>query len=91
MNTKEKVKNQIDEMDDQIGVWEARMESIKAEVRAQYREKLAALKVKRNEMKIKYDELADSTEDKWEEAKVVFSSASESFKEGFSKLKSLLD
>lgn len=91
MGTKEKVKKQIDEMDDQIGVWEARIESSKAEAKAEYKEKLAALKAKRNDVKAKYDELADATEEKWEEAKDVFSSASESFREGFGRLKSFFD
>ena len=87
MSTKEKIKLQIDEMDDQIGVWEEN----EGETKAGYKEKLAALKAKRNEIKAKYDELADATEEKWEEAKDVVSSASESFKEGFNKLKSLFD
>lgn len=89
MSTKEKVKKQIDEMDDLIGVWEAKIEGIKAEAKAEYKEKIADLKAKRNKVKDKYDELADAAEDKWEEAKDVFSSASESFGEGFKRLKSL--
>jgi len=89
MNTKEKVKKQIDEMDDQIGVWEAKIENVKTEAKVEYKEKLAALKAKRNKVKTKYDELADATEEKWEEAKDVFSSAGESFKEGFDRLKTL--
>ena len=91
MSTKEKVKKEIDEMDDQIGVWEARIENIKVKAKAEYKEKLADMKAIRNEMKAKYDELADAVEDKWEEAKDVFSAASESFKRGFNKLKSLFD
>jgi len=50
---------------------------------------MADLKAKRNEIKAKYDGLADAAEDKWEEAKDVFSSAGESFREGFNRLKSL--
>ena len=78
-------------MDDQIGVLEAKAESAKAEAKVEYKEKLADLKAKRNEMNAKYDELADATEEKWEESKGIFASASESFKEGFNKLKSLFD
>ncbi len=35
MNRKEKVKKQIDEMDDQIKVWETKFENIKAETKVQ--------------------------------------------------------
>ncbi|MGM0408651.1 MAG: hypothetical protein ACQERU_11745 [Bacteroidota bacterium] len=49
------------------------------------------MKSKRNEVKAKYDELTDATEDKWEESKSIFASASESFRKGFNKLKSLFD
>lgn len=91
MTTKEKVKNQIDEMDDQIGILEAKAESSKAEYKVEIKEKIAGLKAKRNEVKARFDELANATDDKWEESKRIFSSASESFKEGFSKLKSLFD
>lgn len=89
MNTKEKVKNQIDEMDDKIKVWEAKIENVKSEAKVEYKEKLAYLKAKRNDINAKYNKMVDATEDKWEESKDVFSEASESFKEGFNKLKTL--
>ncbi len=86
MSTKEKVKKQLDEMDDQIGVWEAKTENAKVEPKAQCKEKLADLKAKRNEIKAKYDEPADATEENWGKSKSVFSSDYESFRE---RLKSL--
>lgn len=89
MSIKEKVKRQIDEMDNQIDVLEAKFENAKAEAKVEYKEKLAALKSKRNDVKARFDKLADATEEKWEESKDVFASASDSFKEGFNKLKSL--
>lgn len=91
MNTKEKVKNQIDEMDDQINIWEAKIESVKAKTKVWYTEKLADLKSKRNEVKAKYDELDEAKDEKWEEKKDIFSAASESFRKGTNKLKSLFD
>lgn len=91
MITKEKIKKQIDEMDDQIRIWEAKLASAKSQAKAEYYEKIADLKAKRNQVKAKYDELLDAAEEKWEDAKDVFSSASESFKEGFAKLKTLFD
>jgi hypothetical protein len=91
MRIKEKIKKQIDEMDDQIGVWEAKIESTKAEAKTEYKEMLAHMKAKRNEMKAMFGELVDAAEDKWEDAKVVFSSASESFRKGLIKLKSLFE
>ncbi len=91
MKTKEKVKKQIDEMDDQIRVWEAKADSANAEAKAKYNEQLADMKAKRDEVKAKYDEMADEAEYKWENAKQVFSSASEYFKKGVNKLKSMFD
>lgn len=91
MRTKEKIKKLIDEMDDQIIVLETKVENVKETVKAEYKEKLSALKVKRDEFRASYEKLADATEEKWVEAKEVFVSASESFKEGFKKLKSLFE
>ena len=51
-------------MDDQISVWEAKIEGTKAQTKAEYKEKMADLKAKRNEIKAKYDKLADAAEDK---------------------------
>lgn len=89
MNTQEKIKKQINEMSDQLAVLEAKAEKAKADVKLKYKEKLASLRAKRNDMKEKYDDLAGAADEKWEEAKETFSSASKSFKEGFNELKSL--
>jgi len=91
MSIKEKVKQQIDEIDDQIDLWESRIESVKADAKVEYKKKLSDLKTKRNEIRRKYDELTDAAEERWDESKEVFTSASDSFREGFSKLKSLFE
>jgi len=41
------------------------------------------------DLKSKYGKLENAAEDKWKDAKKVFSSAYDSFNEGFNKLKSL--
>lgn len=91
MRTKEKIKKLIDEMDDQVNVLETKVENLKGTMKADYKDKLSALKVKRDEFRASYEKLADATEEKWEETREVFVSASESFKEGFNKLKSLFE
>jgi len=51
---------------------------------------LADLKTRRTELQARYDKLQVASQDKWEEAKVAFNEASESFKEGFSRLAALV-
>jgi len=48
------------------------------------------LKAKKKELQHKYDELAHTSDEKWEEVKSTFSSASESFKEGLAKITTLI-
>ena len=53
-------------------------------------QRLADLKTRRTELQARYDKLQVASQDKWEEAKVAFNEASESFKEGFSRLAALV-
>jgi hypothetical protein len=47
------------------------------------------LESNKRELKTRYNELINASEDKWEEAKEAFSSASDSFEKGFSEISSL--
>ena len=82
-------KQLIDNLVARIDELESKKENIKAGARKELEETLDTLKSKKELLKAKYDELTGSSEDKWEEAKEVFSSASESFKEGLGKIASL--
>jgi lipid II:glycine glycyltransferase (peptidoglycan interpeptide bridge formation enzyme) len=86
---KEKAKESIDAIFAKIDELEARKDQAIAHAKLEYEEKLTELKAKKAELVACYDKLTEATEDNWEEVKETFSSASESFREGFSKIASL--
>ena len=86
---KNKAKNSIDEIFAKIEDLEIKKNEAKADVKETYEKKLAELKSKKSELQKRYDDLLHASEDKWEEVKNAFTSSSESFKEGFSKIASL--
>lgn len=87
---KAKANQTIDEVFAMINTLKAKRDAAKEDAKSDYDEAIKELKSKKSEMESKLADLEDATEDKWEEAKIAFSSASDSFKEGFEKLKSLL-
>ncbi|MFC2087197.1 hypothetical protein ACFLSA_03420 [Bacteroidota bacterium] len=48
------------------------------------------MKTQKNHLQAKYNELINASEEKWDEVKSAFSSATDSFKDEFSKIASLL-
>lgn len=86
---KENAKKSIDEIFAKIDELEKKTESFKEKSKAEYEKNIAELKAKRAELQAKYKALENASDDKWEEVKSAFSSASDSFKEGFSKITSL--
>jgi hypothetical protein len=89
-NFKIEAKKSIDVIFKKIEDLEATKDGIKESVKAKYDEKLSELKHQKNDLQAKHDELAVASDDKWEEVKTAFSSAKNSFKEGFSKIGSLI-
>ncbi len=83
---KEEAKKTIDELFEKIEGLEAKKDEYVDKARAEYEEKLALLKNRRKELQTKLDQLTDAADDKWDEFKDTFSSAAESFKEGFARL-----
>lgn len=90
-NFKNKAKENIDELFAKIDELEARKDKAIGDVKTGYEEKLAELKAQKEELVSKYNQLVDSSEENWEEVKETFQSATDSFKEGFSKIASLFD
>lgn len=88
---KNKAKESIDALFAEIDQLEAQKEKIIGNVEAGYAEKLAELKGKKEELQAKYNQLMRSSEENWEEAKATFTSAADSFREGFSKIASLFN
>jgi uncharacterized protein YdcH (DUF465 family) len=84
-----KAKKTIDEIFDKIEELEVKKNKAVGKTKAGYEENIAELKVKKLELQARYDKLAEATEENWEEVKEAFSSALDSFKEGFSKIASL--
>jgi outer membrane murein-binding lipoprotein Lpp len=87
---KNKAKKSIDDIFAKIDELEAKKDKVKEDSKAEYEEKLNNLKTKRKELQAKYDALNNASDEKWEEVKSTFSSATDSFKEGFSKIASLI-
>ena len=87
---KENAKKSIDDIFAKINELEAKKDNVKEKVKGDYNEIIADLKSKQDVLQTNYKELKNATEDKWEEAKDAFSSALESFKEGFVKITSFL-
>lgn len=88
-NFKTKAKESIDDIFAKIDELEVKKDLAIGQAKAEYEEKLVELKLKKDELVAKYDSLFAATEENWEEVKEAFSSASDSFKEGFSKIASL--
>ena len=69
---------------------EAKKNMVKGYAKAKHEEGINDMKTKKKELQAKYDNLSDASDEKWEEVKGTFSSASDSFKEGFSKITDLV-
>jgi len=86
---KNNAKKSIDSIFAKIDELESKKDQAKSETKVEYEQMLQSLRSKKDRLIEQYDALANSSEGKWEEAKEAFSSASDSFKEGFSKISSL--
>ena len=87
---KKKAKTSIDDIFAKIDELEEKKDKVKGDAKATYEEKLNNLKTKKKELQAKYDALVNASDEKWEEVTSTFSSATDSFKEGFSKIASLI-
>lgn len=86
---KNKAKQSIDEIFAKIDELEAKKDKALEGAKAEIEERIIELKAKKDELTAKYNKLIDSSDENWEEVKSAFSSAAESFKEGFLKIGSL--
>ncbi len=86
---KEDAKQFIDKIFARIDELEAKKDRVTEDKKQEYEEMLASLRQRKKLLLDKYNNLSSSAEDKWEEARITFSDASESFKDGFDKIASL--
>ena len=87
---KQNAKNSIDEIFDAIERIQERANVVQGEAKVRFEQNLIELKAKKKDLQAKYDKLGNTSEERWEEVKNAFSSASDSFKEGFKKITSLI-
>jgi len=87
---KQNAKKSIDEIFDAIERIQEKASIVEGEAKVRFEQTLVELQAKKKELQTKYDKLDNASEEKWEEVKNAFSSASESFKEGFKKITSLI-
>ena len=76
----------IDNIFSKIEKLEHRKDSLNDNVRQKYDKQIAALNKRKTEMKQQLEELQQSSEDNWEEAKEIFSESMEHYKAGFAEL-----
>lgn len=86
---KKKAKQSLNEIFARIDELDAKKNKVKANVKAEYEEKLSRLKTQKANLQQKYEKLTDTSEEKWEEVKDGFNNAKKALNEGFSELLSL--
>jgi predicted nuclease with TOPRIM domain len=87
---KQNAKNGIDELFDAIERVQERANIVGEEAKVRFNETLVELREKKKDIQAKYDELENTSDEKWEEVKSTFSSAFDSFKEGLKKITSIM-
>ena len=87
---RQNAKSTLDEIFDAIERIQEKANKIEGEAKDSFEKNLIELKALKKDVQAKYDKLEYSSEEKWEEVKNAFSSASDSFKEGFKKITSVI-
>lgn len=78
----------IDEIFSKIDELRSKKDSVEEKAKAEYEKSIKELESKKVDLQSKYENLKNASDDEWEEKKRSFSSAVDSFKEGFSKIAS---
>lgn len=86
----EKFKNKLDEWDADIDVLEAKAQQTTAELKVEFVDQLASLRVKRDIAKLKLAEMMDASEEAWEDIKAGTDEAWTSLKQAIEKARSHL-
>ena len=83
---KEKAKKGIDDIFIKIDELEAKKDIVKNEAKEKYHKQIEEMKEKKNDLREKYDHLMLSADEKWEDTKIAFSKAFDSFKKGLMEI-----
>lgn len=70
---------------------QGKRESMTAELKEEFDEKVILLKVKKKELELKLERMEDQSEEKWDEIKDVLGDSIQSFKDGFTNLGKLFN
>lgn len=84
----DKLKEKLDEWDADIDELEARAQNTKTELEFEIKDQITALKLRRDIMKLKLNEIRDSSEEAWEDIKVGAEEAWADVKDAMKKAKS---
>ena len=84
----DKLKEKLDEWDADIDELEARAQNTKTELEFELKDQITALKLRRDIMKLKLNEIRDSSEEAWEDIKVGAEEAWADVKDAMKKAKS---
>jgi predicted RNase H-like nuclease (RuvC/YqgF family) len=84
----DKLKEKLDEWDADIDELEARAQNTKTELEFEIKDQITALKVRRDIMKLKLNEIRDSSEEAWEDIKAGAEEAWADVKDAMKKAKS---
>ncbi len=87
---KQKAKQSIDHLFTKIDELEAKKEQAQGDAKMAYENTIKEMKTRKKELQAKYDELSTATDEKWEEVKMAFSAATDSFQEGLGKIATLV-
>lgn len=86
---KAKANQTIDEVAGKINELKAKKEAAVGDSKVKYEKALQDMESKKADLQSKKADLENASEEKWDEVKNAFSSATEDFKEGWKKLSSL--
>lgn len=87
---KEKAKQTIDDIFAKIDQYEAKGTQLKDEAKVRYEKQVSNLKQKKKDLEEKYHQMVNATEQEWDKTQTAFKNASESFKEGFAEIASIV-
>lgn len=83
---KDDAKKMIDELFNKIDTLEMKKDIVKDSAKEQYVKQIADLKEKKNELQKSYQNLLETTEGNWDEAKKSFTQSTTHFKKGLQEL-----
>lgn len=83
---KDDAKKMVDDIFNKIDEMEMKKDKVKDSAKERYMNQVAELKTKKNELKKSYENLLETTEGNWDDAKKSFTQSTNHFKKGLQEL-----